>query len=178
MMMHFNITELNGGAIEEVNQVSFILEFLPKSFIPFQTNASLNKIDQFNLTTLLNELQLFQTLTIGKGKQVEANVATTKGKFSRGSSFKNKTEPSKPKPQIRKKGKGKTPKQNKGKKAAKKGKCYHYGQNGHWLRNCPKYLAMKKAKKEVQVLGKDIQKARSLSRLEQERWSQLKQWET
>ncbi|KAA0051988.1 gag/pol protein [Cucumis melo var. makuwa] len=55
MMMHFNIVEVNGGAIDEANQVSFILESLPKSFIPFQTNASLNKIE-FNLTTLLNEL--------------------------------------------------------------------------------------------------------------------------
>ncbi|KAA0037568.1 gag/pol protein [Cucumis melo var. makuwa] len=54
-MMHFNIAEVNGGAIDVANQVSFILESLPKSFIPFQTNASLNKIE-FNLTTLLNEL--------------------------------------------------------------------------------------------------------------------------
>ncbi|TYJ98697.1 gag/pol protein [Cucumis melo var. makuwa] len=70
MMMHFNIGEVNDGAIDEANQVSFILESLPKSFIPFQTNASLNKIE-FNLTTLLNELQRFQTITIviGKGFQ-------------------------------------------------------------------------------------------------------------
>ncbi|TYK01661.1 gag/pol protein [Cucumis melo var. makuwa] len=77
MMMHFNIAEVNGGAIDEVNQVSLILESLPKSFIPFLTNAFLNKIE-FNLTTLLNELQRFQNLTMGKGKEVEANVATTK----------------------------------------------------------------------------------------------------
>ncbi|TYK04327.1 Retrovirus-related Pol polyprotein from transposon TNT 1-94 [Cucumis melo var. makuwa] len=62
MMMHFNIAEVNGGAIDEANQVSFILESLLKSFIPFQTNVSLNKIE-FNLTTLLNELQRFQNLT-------------------------------------------------------------------------------------------------------------------
>ncbi|KAA0037250.1 retrovirus-related pol polyprotein from transposon tnt 1-94 [Cucumis melo var. makuwa] len=36
MMMHFNISEVNGGAIDEANQVSFIFESLPKSFIPFQ----------------------------------------------------------------------------------------------------------------------------------------------
>ena len=57
---------------------------------------------------------------MGKGKQVEANVATTKKKISRGSSSKTKAGPSKPNPQIKKNGKGKTPKQNKGKKAAKK----------------------------------------------------------
>ncbi|TYK15840.1 gag/pol protein [Cucumis melo var. makuwa] len=48
-----------------------------------------------------------------------------------------------------KKGKGKTPKNRKGKNVAK-GKCYLCNQNGHWLRNCPKYLAKKKAKKEAQ----------------------------
>ncbi|KAA0055182.1 gag/pol protein [Cucumis melo var. makuwa] len=82
MMMHFNIAEVNGGAIDEANQVNFILESLLKSFIPFQTNASLNKIE-FNLITLLNELQRFQNLTKGKGKEVEANAATTKGKIQK-----------------------------------------------------------------------------------------------
>ncbi|KAA0064149.1 gag/pol protein [Cucumis melo var. makuwa] len=113
MMMHFNIVDVNGGTINEANQVSFILESLPKSFIPFQTNASLNKIE-FNLTAFLNEFQRFQN------------------------------------PTKEKKGKGKTPKQNKGKKTAEKGKCYHCGENGHWLRNCPKYLVQKKAEKEAQ----------------------------
>ncbi|KAA0040307.1 gag/pol protein [Cucumis melo var. makuwa] len=149
MMMHFNIAEVNSGAIDEANQVSFILESLSKSFIPFQTNASLNKIE-FNLTTLLNELQRFQNLTKGKGKEVETNVATTKGKFKRGSSSKSKSGPLKPNRKIEKKGKGKTPKQNKGKKTIEKGKCYHCGENGHWLKNCPKYLAQKKAEKEAQ----------------------------
>ncbi|KAA0050451.1 gag/pol protein [Cucumis melo var. makuwa] len=162
MMMHFNIAEVNGGAIDEANQVSFILESLPKSFIPFQMNASLNKIE-FNLTTLLNELQHFQNLTKSKGKEVEANVATTKRKFKRGSSSKSKAGPSKPNCKIEKKGKGKTPKQNKEKKTTEKGKCYHCGTNGHWLRNCPKYLAQKKAEKEAQgkmtkrsFTGKDL----------------------
>ncbi|KAA0055183.1 gag/pol protein [Cucumis melo var. makuwa] len=119
MMMHFNIAEVNGGAIDEANQVSFILKSLPKSFIPFQTNASLNKIE-FNLTIHLNELQRFQNLTKGKGKEVEANVATTKGKFKRGSSSKSKIGPLKSNRKIEKKGKGKTPKQNKGKKTTEK----------------------------------------------------------
>ncbi|KAA0032954.1 gag/pol protein [Cucumis melo var. makuwa] len=61
MMIHFNIAEVNGGAIDEANQVSFILESLLKSFMPFQRNASLNKIE-FNLTTFFNELQRFQAL--------------------------------------------------------------------------------------------------------------------
>ncbi|KAA0052272.1 gag/pol protein [Cucumis melo var. makuwa] len=149
MMIHFNIAEVNGVAIDETNQVSFILDSLSKSFIPFQTNASLNKIE-FNLTTFLNELQRFQNLTMGKGKEVEANDATTKRNFSRGSSSKFKAGPSKPNRKIEKKGNGKTPKQNKGKKTIEKGKCYHYSENGHWLRNYPKYLAQKKAENEAQ----------------------------
>ncbi|KAA0046140.1 gag/pol protein [Cucumis melo var. makuwa] len=91
MMIHFNIVEVKGGAIDDANQ----------------------------------------TLTRGKGKQVEANVTTTKRKFSRGSSSKTKAGPSKPNPQIKKKEKGKTLKPNKGKKAANIGKYYHCGQKGH-----------------------------------------------
>ncbi|KAA0026237.1 gag/pol protein [Cucumis melo var. makuwa] len=149
MMMHFNIAEVNEGVIDKVNQVGFILEYLPKSFIPFQMNAFLNKIE-FNLTILLNELQRFQNLTKGKGKEVEANIVTTKGKFKRGSSSKFKAGPLKSNRKIEKKGKGKTPKQTKGKKTTEKGKCYHCGENGHWLRNYPKYLAQKKAEEEAQ----------------------------
>ena len=100
MMMHFNITKVNGGSINEANQVSFILQYLPKSFVPFETNVSLNKIE-FTLTTLLNELQRFQNLTMSKDKEMEANVAITEKKLVRGSSSKNKTGPSKPKPQIK-----------------------------------------------------------------------------
>ncbi|KAA0041922.1 gag/pol protein [Cucumis melo var. makuwa] len=113
MMMHFNIAEVNGGAIDEANQ-------------------------------------RFQNLIKGKGKEVEANVATTKRKFERGSSSKPKVGPSKPNRKIEKKGKEKTSKQKKGKKTAKKGKCYHCGEDGHWLRNCLKYIAQKKAEKETQ----------------------------
>ncbi|KAA0047519.1 gag/pol protein [Cucumis melo var. makuwa] len=157
MMMHFNIAEVNGCVIDETNQVSFILESFPKSFIPFQTNASLNKIE-FNLTTLLNELQRFQNLTKGKGKEVEANVATTKGKCKRGSSSKTKVGPSKSNRKIEKKEKGKTSKQNKGKKTAEKEK------------------GTERSTRKV-VLGKGFLRARSLSKLELEKWSQLKQWE-
>ncbi|KAA0038018.1 gag/pol protein [Cucumis melo var. makuwa] len=150
MMMHFNIAEVNGGVIDAANQVSFILESLPKSFRPFQTNTSLNKIE-FNLKTLLNELRRFQNLPKGKGKEVEANVATTKGKFKRGSSSKTKAGPSKANRKIEKKGKEKTPKQNK-----EKGR--------------------ERSTRKL-VLGKGFLRARSLSRLELEKWSRLNQWE-
>ncbi|TYK16050.1 gag/pol protein [Cucumis melo var. makuwa] len=88
-------------------------------------NVSLNKID-FTLTILLNELQRFQNLNMGKGKEVEANVATTEKEFMRGWSSKTKVGPS----QMKKKGKGKTPKNSKGKKSTR-GKCYHRNQDEH-----------------------------------------------
>ena len=86
---------------------------------------------------------------MGKEKQVEANVATIKTKFSRGSSSKAKVGPSKPNTQFKKKRKWKTLKQNKGKKVGEKGKCYQCDL-GLGFRNCPKYLAEKKAEKETQ----------------------------
>ncbi|TYK15872.1 gag/pol protein [Cucumis melo var. makuwa] len=125
MMIVFNITDVNGRPIDEANQVSFILQSLSNYFIPFQTNASLNKIE-FKLTTLLNELQRFSTLTLGKGKELEANVAVTKKMLLRGLSSKNIVGPSKPKSQMKKKRNGKTPKMSKAKKGADKGKCFHY----------------------------------------------------
>ncbi|KAA0047411.1 gag/pol protein [Cucumis melo var. makuwa] len=134
---------VNGGHINEANQVSFILHSFPKSFVPFQTNASLNKIE-FTLTTLLNELQRFQNLTKGKGKEVETNVATTEKELVGGSSSKTRVGTL----NMKKKRKGKTPKNSKGKKVAKS-KCYHCNEDGHWLRNCPKYLAEKKAEKDA-----------------------------
>ncbi|KAA0048523.1 gag/pol protein [Cucumis melo var. makuwa] len=64
-------------------------------------------------------------LTIGKEKEVEANVATIEKTFMGRSSSKTKVGPS----QMKKKGKGKTFKNTKGKKVAK-GKYYHCNQNG------------------------------------------------
>ncbi|KAA0059065.1 gag/pol protein [Cucumis melo var. makuwa] len=81
---------------------------------------------------------------MGKGMKVETNIVITKKELVGGSSSKTSVGPS----QMNK-GKRKTPKNNIGKKVAN-GKCYHYNQDRHWLRNCPKYLAEKKAEKEAQ----------------------------
>ena len=49
----------------------------------------------------------------------------------------------------KKKGKGKATAEQKGKKkVANKGKCFYYKTDGHYKRNCPKYLAEKRAEKE------------------------------
>ena len=144
--MHFNIAEVNGSLIDEANHMSFILQSLLKIFVPFQKNTSLNKIE-FTVATLLNELQRFQNLIMGKGKKIEANVATIKKELVGGSSSKTRVEPS----QMKKKGTRKISKNSKGKKVAK-GKCYHCNQNIHWLRNCQKYLARKEAQSKYDLL--------------------------
>ncbi|KAA0054500.1 gag/pol protein [Cucumis melo var. makuwa] len=61
MMVHFNVVEMNEAIIDEARQVSFILEFLPESFLQFRSNAIMNKI-AYALTTLLNKLQTFESL--------------------------------------------------------------------------------------------------------------------
>ncbi|KAL0561491.1 hypothetical protein IC582_001919 [Cucumis melo] len=154
MMVHFNVAEMNGVVIDEASQVSFILESLPESFLQFRSNAVMNKI-AYTLTTLLNELQTFESLMKIKGQKGEANVATSTRKFHRGSTSGTKSMPSSSGNKKWKKKKGgqgnkanlaaaKTTKKAK----AAKGICFHCNQEGHWKRNCPKYLAEKKKAKQ------------------------------
>lgn len=77
MIIHFNATKLNGYVINESSQVSFIMESLPKSFLLFTKNALMNKIE-YNLTSLLNEFQFYQSLLKTKWKEGEVNVTTSK----------------------------------------------------------------------------------------------------
>ena len=72
MIVHLNVAEMNGAIFDEKSQVFYILKSLPKSFLQFRSNAEMNKIE-YNMTTLLKELQNFQFL---KGqKEGEANIA-------------------------------------------------------------------------------------------------------
>ncbi|TYK00056.1 gag/pol protein [Cucumis melo var. makuwa] len=145
---------MNGAVIDEASQVSFILESLPESLLQFRSNAVMNKI-AYTLTTLLSELQTFESLMKIKGQKGETNVATSTRKFHKGSTSGTKSMPSSSGNKKWKKKKGgqgnkanlTAAKTNKKAKAAK-GICFHCNQEGHWKRNCPKYLAEKNKAKQ------------------------------
>ncbi|KAA0047873.1 gag/pol protein [Cucumis melo var. makuwa] len=66
---------MNGAIFDEKSQVPYILKFLPKKFLQFCSNTEMNKIE-YNMTTLLKELQTFQSF---KGQKVgEENVVHCK----------------------------------------------------------------------------------------------------
>ncbi|XP_038874433.1 uncharacterized protein LOC120067099 [Benincasa hispida] len=160
-MVHFNVAKMNGDRINEVSQVSIILETLPKSFLHFISNAVLNRVD-YTLTTLLHELQTFQSLLKGKKKVCEANVVSSSKNFLKGSTSRTKFAPSsfdtkKWKKKKGSKGKGKLstnpqPATPRGRQPApvENGKCFHYNQDGHWKRNCSHWLKEKKKAKANQ----------------------------
>ncbi|KAA0054063.1 gag/pol protein [Cucumis melo var. makuwa] len=102
----------------------------------------MNKIE-YNMTTLLKDLQTFQSV---KGqKKGEVNIAHSR-RFATSSSRFIKIQKKK-----ERKGKGSTvAAEGKGKaKVAMKEKCFHYNVDEHWKRNCPKYLVKKKEKEET-----------------------------
>ncbi|KAA0051430.1 gag/pol protein [Cucumis melo var. makuwa] len=112
-----------------------------------KSNSVVNKI-AYTLTTLLNELQTFESQMKIKKHKGETNVTTSTRKFHRGSTSgtmsvsyssgtkkwkkKKGSQENKPNPLVAKTSK---------KAKAAKGICFHCNQKGHWKRNCPKYLA-------------------------------------
>ena len=107
----------------------------------------MNKLD-YNLTQLLNELQTFETISKTRSKEGEANVAEWKPSSSAGKTKRRKksTGGSGAQPNKAKKAPKSSGKKNNSKDKKLKGKCFHCGVDGHWKRNCAKYLSELKKK--------------------------------
>ena len=149
MANYINEAELHGAIIDERTQVSIILESLTPDFLQCTSNYVMNKLD-CNVTQLLNELQTFEAISKTRTQKAEANVAETKASSS--SNNKKKRKNNKGASTGRPKKKQAAPKESDKKKGSKekkpKGKCFHCGVDGHWKRNCNKYLSELKEKKK------------------------------
>ena len=100
------------------------------------------------MTQLLNELQTFEFISKTRPEEGKANVTEHKPSSSSGSKNKKRKNTqggcgAQPKKGTKGKGKKNNPKDKK-----PKGKCFHYGVEGHWKRNCNKYLSKLKDKKK------------------------------
>ncbi|EXC27155.1 Retrovirus-related Pol polyprotein from transposon TNT 1-94 [Morus notabilis] len=137
MIDHLYDAELNGARIDEATQVGIILESLSPDFHEFVNNFVMNK-KKSNLTELMNDLQNFESTNKRRGREANVVVTGSSGKNKRNNQNQGK----------RKKGKNKRPKKAKGPIQKPKGKCFHCNGEGHWKRNCHKYLEELKKKKE------------------------------
>ncbi|WJZ84548.1 hypothetical protein VitviT2T_004148 [Vitis vinifera] len=118
------------------------LETISEIMESLQTNYIMNH-KKCNLTELLNELQSYETLIDDKGGKaniVEANAVVGKASSSRNKKKRNVRNQKDKKKIQKKKRKAVAPKP--------KGKCFHCNQDGHWKRNCKKYLDELKQKKK------------------------------
>ena len=149
MANYINEAELHGAIIDERTQLSIILDSLTSDFLQFTSNYVMNKLD-YNVTQLLNELQTFEAISKTRTQKAEVNVAETKASSS--SNNKKKRKNNKGASARRPKKKQVAPKASDKKKGSKekkpKGKCFHCGVDGHWKRNCSKYLSELKEKKK------------------------------
>ncbi|RYE04405.1 MAG: hypothetical protein EOP33_09170, partial [Rickettsiaceae bacterium] len=78
MTNYFTEAELHGALMDEVTQVGIILNSLSSDFIQFTSNYIMNKLT-YGLPQLLNELQIFESITHqgkNKGSAMNANKSS------------------------------------------------------------------------------------------------------
>ena len=99
MIAHLNMAETHGARINVKSHVTMIMETLPKSFLQFKRNCSMNKLI-FTLTQLLYELTNYESVLNGPHRpNAEANVAESSksAKKKKKSNWKAKAKPMKKK---------------------------------------------------------------------------------
>ncbi|PON82172.1 Zinc finger, CCHC-type, partial [Trema orientale] len=148
---YFGEAKVHGVMIDDRTQVSMILESLSPDFLQFKSNYVMNKLN-YTITQLFNKLQTFESISKDKGKDssatvAEANVTEENSSTSNKNKKKKNKSASRSKPKKSKKGNRST-KKNNSKDKKPKGKYFHCGVEGHWKRNCNKYLSELKEKKK------------------------------
>ena len=133
VISNLNTLEVLGANIDGESQVDMILQSLPESFKEFELNYNMNK-KIYSLPELMNELVAAEDI-LGTSS-VDANMAevSTSQPKSKGKGKKKKKNKDFTKQDGKQIALGIA---NKGKKI--KGKCFHYGEKGHWKRNCPRF---------------------------------------
>ena len=115
-----------------------ILQSLPDSFSQFKLNYTMNK-NVYSLSALMNGLCVDILKTKGIVNLTQASTSKPKSKGKGGWKKKKK---------VNQKGKQVALRVAKGSSQAgnskPKEKCFHCGEDGHWKRNCSKFLASKK----------------------------------
>ena len=116
--------------IDWETQNNMVLETFPSSFNHFKLNYSMNKLE-WSLTELMQQLQIADTIVKG-----QPNVNFMLGESSKPPNGKKRNIAHKSgvhaKPKIAKKARPFDPNRK------PKGKCFKYGQKGHWKKDCLK----------------------------------------